>query len=124
MYPVFRLIESEEMLQKVIDAAREDNHNIPLMPNYYLEMNGEIAGCFTFWPGNRGVCHVSVWSHSGKMRARDSLMALAIIENFCRMSGYSHIYMPCSEDSPYADYMTKFGFNQITRPQPYFLKRL
>ena len=124
MFPTFSVIESEEQLERVIAAAHEDDHNVPLMPNYVCEMNGEIVGCFTFWPGNRGVCHVSVWCHSKKMRARDSLMALAIVENFCRMSGYTHIYMPCSEDSPYADSMVKFGFKQITRPQPYFLKKL
>jgi hypothetical protein len=124
MFPSFHLIDSEEKLEEVIAAAKEDNHNVPLMPNYYCMKDGEISGCFTFWPGNRGVCHISIWAHSKKMSARDSLVALAIVENFCRMSGYDYIYMPCSESSPYWNYMDKFGFQQMTTPQPYFLKKI
>jgi hypothetical protein len=122
MFPRFVPVDSQDISDKIVTEAAADGHAAPIQPSYYLEKDGEIAGTVSILNMNNGMCMVSIWAHSKRVTARDTLMCLAIIENFCRMVGYKHIYMPCSTTSPYWDYMSKMGYTETNPSTKYFIK--
>lgn len=124
MIPKLLVVDSDDIVNKIAIEAAADNHEVPVSPNFYCIKDGEIAGSVSVLNLGNGTCMVSIWAHSQRINARDSLLLLANIENFCRMNGFRHIYMPCCETSPYFSYMEKFGFTETTKATKYFIKPL
>jgi len=124
MFNKLLIVDSDDIVNKIAIAAKEDNHEVPISPNFYCTKDGEISGSVSIVNLGNGMCMVSIWAHSKKISARDSLDFLNIIENFCRMSGFRHIYMPCCETSPYFNYMAKLGFAETSKATKYFIKPL
>jgi len=100
-------ITNQEQLDALKVEAASDNH-IPLYPTHLVKRGDDVVGYISFL----ATPVVSPWLHSKKVRARDSLSLLNIIENMAAARGCRTILMPCAEHSPFYPVMEKLGFTR------------
>lgn len=99
-------------------AAGEDGHYVT-SPSHIIANEREIVGCVSL--GNLPA--LLVWSHSQKVKARESAYLLNAAENVLSARGVQQFVMPCFENSPYFPAMEKLGFVNLGQPH-LFLKTL
>jgi len=91
--------------QALTEAARSDGHRV-LYPTDIIKQGDEVVGYIS-------VCAtpiVTVWAHSKKIKAIQSVRLLQNLEDRMRAQGMNHYIMPCEKTSPYFPYMQKLGF--------------
>lgn len=98
----------EKDFERLIQAAKADDHEV-------------IAATDLVWRGKElvgygslgGIPMLHVWVARGKVRARESLMLLQYAENVMFRSGSRQVIMPCWDQSPFAPFMEKLGYQKL-----------
>lgn len=117
MYPAIRKIDSQELKAAVIAEAKADNDQIHF-PTHVIMKGGQIAGgvCMA------GVPLVMVWSHTERMRARDSAFMNGVITSVMNDRGPNGYFIACNDRSPYMGHMDKLGFEPIWPTNLFYTK--
>lgn len=101
-------LKTKEEFDTLLVKAKEDNHST-LWPTHLARDGKEIVGYLS-------VCKapvVSLWLHSQKVKVRDSLHILSVIETLAQEKGFNQAIIPCASISPLLPYMEAFGFTNI-----------
>lgn len=102
--PLKTTAEFEDLIHK----AKGDNHST-LWPTHLAREGKEIVGYLSMCKAPI----VSLWLHSQKVKVRDSLHILSIIETLAQERGFNQAIIPCASISPLLPYMEGFGFTNI-----------
>lgn len=105
MLPNIRKITSKEEYQAVMDAAKMDNDIIDF-PTHILYKDGEVVGGWSV----DAIPLFSVWHHSKRITARDSLMLNNTIDTVMNERGHKNFLQLCNANSNYYSYMNKLGY--------------
>lgn len=98
-------LATEEQYLELCAKANEDKHPV-VTPSHLVTIGGEIVGY-----GSIANCPIfSVWTHSKKVSAMDSVRLLHQAESIAKAMGHTQYIMPCSTTSPYFKHMKRFGF--------------
>ena len=106
--PTARKIKSQEELEQVLKAAREDKHNMPT-PTHVIEKDGKIVGCW----GLGNIPLVSVWHKEGSLGPKESLNLNSTFKSIMDDRGHGVFLIACNEDSPYMPFMEKVGYEPV-----------
>lgn len=108
IFPRVTLIGSKEEEAGVLEAARADSDAI-CYPTHKVERDGEIIGAASIGR----VPLLLLWSHSQKVRVRDSLHLKRIYDSIMETRGAPRYFVACNEHSPYHPHMRSLGFKPI-----------
>jgi hypothetical protein len=114
---VTRPIRNQAELKALVEAAAGDNH-VPLFPTHLVWRGGEIVGYLSLL--NTPV--VNYWSHSQKMRGRESLEFIRWAEAMAACQ-VPQIIVPCAVDSPFFKLMPEMGYTLVGHTA-FFVKKL
>ncbi|MBF8281259.1 MAG: hypothetical protein HW378_174 [Anaerolineales bacterium] len=89
-------------------AADEDAYH-PILPTHIIERDGEIVGCV----GVNSLPLFRVWLHRTKVRARESVAILNVIENGYRAQGGGIVFSLLAPDSPFRAVQERFGYHAL-----------
>lgn len=98
---------TEADMPALIDAAKEDAHSV-LKPTHVLLKEDKIVGYLSIG----AVPVVFSWFSTKDIKPRDSVNALAFIEDSLQNVGANCVCIPCWEHSPFYEYMKEFGYQE------------
>jgi hypothetical protein len=107
-FPMVRPLRGQADWERLRDEAAKDGHEI-FFPSHVIEKHGEVAGYL-------GVCSMPMlrmWLHTERMKARDSLLAMAVAENLMRANGVQAAGGLISRESNVFPHMAKMGWKGI-----------
>ena len=104
MLPEIRKITTNEEYQATINASKMDNHNIHA-PTHMLYKDGKIVGAWCL----DGMPLTMIWHDSKNITVKDSMMLNKTIDTVMNDRGHKEYLMACDTDSPYTNYMQRFG---------------
>lgn len=105
-------IQDQHIAKWVFEEAREDGHNL-FAPTHYVtrhapEKDVEIVGAFTLsYP------FLSIWMHTKRACARDSLFVLQIAENLCSAKDGKALILLCADSSPLFPFIQRLGYTNL-----------
>jgi len=107
MFPVFRKIRDAAEKEKVIEAAKADNHNFRF-PTHVILRDKEIIGAASLGL----VPLVLHWSDSKKLHPKDSLFIPRVVDSVMETMGHTAYWVACRQASPYFHCMEKLGYKK------------
>ena len=113
--PVFKKIDSDQERQAVINAAIADNDRMDF-PTHAVLRDGEIIGGWCL----AGVPLVMAWSHTEKVKAKDSFHIKNIVSSIMNDRGARAYFIACNDNSPYMGHMERFGFQPVWATNLFF----
>ena len=111
-------IDSPEILEKVVAAAKADG-DILFWPSHYAIKDGEIVGALALETPT-----ANWWMHTTKCRIRDSLQMIQTLDSLYLERGRKVYIMPSTKNTPYWDYLEKYGFTKLPEEVHLFLRNL
>lgn len=106
MIPIVRPVMCQADLDNLQLAAAADNHRV-IGATHLAERDGKIVGYAGILPQ---AALINVWVDSRQVHARDSIYLLNMVENLALATGARRLVMPCALESPFYNYMPKFGY--------------
>ncbi len=108
------VVEDLPILEKLAVA---DSHAV-VLPTHVVERNNQMIGYLSV-----GVIPtVIIWLDSDRANIRDSVAVETFYENAIADRGGTHVIVPCSDKSPYREYVEKVGY--VNMRVGMFIKRL
>lgn len=107
-FPQVRPIADVRELEALAAAAKADDHDV-LFPTHIARKDGEIVG----YASIGALALVNVWAHSQRLRARESLTLLNLVENVAHALGQRTVCMPCAEQSPFRPLLPGLGYKNL-----------
>lgn len=109
LVPWVRAVRADEVESLAREMAA-DQHSGAQRITHLAIKGGQIAGAFSV--GN--VALVMAWAHTQRAKARDSLVALNVVENLVAAAYPGReICVPVEESSPFAPVMGKLGYRDL-----------
>ena len=107
-FPLLRPIRDEADLEALRQAAHADAHAL-VAPNFIIEKNGEISGYIAL----NSLPTVHGWFHTTRMRARDSLAIINVVENLIRAQRCQHLLWLLPDDATWVDHAETLGYQPM-----------
>jgi hypothetical protein len=95
-------IDSNELLLKVQNEAREDKGHHIFNPTHAIMRNGEIIGAFSVWSPT---CHC--WMHTDRMSSKSFKMAYQGMDTLMRQQKTPEYLINMHRSSPFYDILDK-----------------
>lgn len=89
-------------------VAATDNHLV-MYPTHSVNDGTEMVGYVSAF----SIPSVSVWLHTKRVKAIDSVRLLNQLEGGFRMNGLKEYIMPCMPTSPFHSNMERLGFRSV-----------
>ncbi len=107
-YAGFDRIRSQEDLDQLLAAAKEDNHSV-LCPTHPIRKDGRLVGYFSVAPAAAPCVHA--WLSTTEMTARESFHLINAIECEIARTGAAAMIFPVPKKSPFFDLMKRLGYD-------------
>lgn len=115
--PKLRPLQTEEEVRHLLATMREAGESITL-PTHYVEKDGEIVGAI----GASSIPLCTLWLHKDKVKPRETLGLLNVIENSYRMNGVQVGAVLVHNASPFGPVMEKLGYQADHNSKIYWRK--
>ena len=106
-FPIVKPLETQEELAALRAAALTDGHSL-VAPSHVIIKDGEPAGYLAMH-----MPMVFFWADSERMKARDSVFAIQMVNNMMKIRGVHQYMVPVADDSPFLDFLPKMGFEKV-----------
>lgn len=104
IFPNVRLIRTPDEHNRVIESAKQDNHEL-FYPTHLVEKDNVIVGAASV----ANIPMLIAWNHSKLVSARDSVHLKMVCDSIMETKGFPKYLIACNESSPYSTYMKKLG---------------
>lgn len=103
-----RRIETPEELQRLIAAAKEDDHGV-FGATHVIVKNDEIVGYLSAG----SIPSMIVWLHTQKTDKFDAEKLMEFYENGLRFQGAQFVMVPVPLKSPFHPFMERLGYVKL-----------
>ena len=115
--PILKKITSDEQRIAVVQAALSDNDNMTF-PTHVVMKGDKIVGGWCLG----GVPLVMCWHSTTEVNAKDSMILNNAVAGIMNDRGVGMYMMACNNESPYINYMERFGLKPVWPTNIFYMR--
>ena len=105
---IVRPLRDRDELVALNTEAGWDDHS-PVLPTHVFDKDGKLSG----YASGGALTAVNTWFHTERMKAKDSINVISVLENQNRLSGSGGTLVPLSDKSPFLPVMSRLGYTNL-----------